>query len=44
MSDWGEPHTKTVAWHDPAIARAAAGKLVGHATTSLVLLGPAQPE
>jgi uncharacterized protein (TIGR00369 family) len=26
---WGEPHTKTVLWHDPAIARDAAATMTG---------------
>lgn len=29
MSDWGEPRSKTVTWHDPAIARACAARMSG---------------
>jgi uncharacterized protein (TIGR00369 family) len=29
MSDWGEPRTRTVTWHDPGIGLAAAARLCG---------------
>ena len=39
MSEWGPARTKTVSWHDPAIALAAASKMAGREFLQAILDG-----
>lgn len=43
MNDWGEPRTKTVAWYDPAIERAAAATMSGREFLQAMIDGRVPP-
>ena len=43
MSGWGEPRTKTVSWHDPAIARSAAATMTGREFLQAMIDGRVPP-
>jgi uncharacterized protein (TIGR00369 family) len=43
VSDWGEPRTKTVSWHDPAIAGAAAATMSGREFLQAMIDGRVPP-
>jgi uncharacterized protein (TIGR00369 family) len=43
VSGWGEPRTKTVLWHDPAISRAAAATMTGREFLQAMIDGRLPP-
>ena len=43
MSDWGRARTKTVTWHDPAIARASAATMPGREFLQAIIDGRVPP-
>ena len=43
MSAWAEPRTKTVSWHDPAIAREAAATMTGREFLQAMIDGRVPP-
>jgi uncharacterized protein (TIGR00369 family) len=43
VSDWGEPRSKTVTWHDPAVARAAGATMPGRAFLQAIIDGRLPP-
>jgi uncharacterized protein (TIGR00369 family) len=43
VSGWGEPRTKTVTWHDPAIAGAAAATMSGREFLQAMIDGRVPP-
>jgi uncharacterized protein (TIGR00369 family) len=43
MSGWGEPRTKTITWHDPAIAGAAAATMSGREFLQAMIDGRVPP-
>jgi uncharacterized protein (TIGR00369 family) len=43
MTDWGVPRTKTVTWHDPAIAGAAAATMTGREFLQAMIDGLVPP-
>jgi uncharacterized protein (TIGR00369 family) len=43
VSDWGEPRSKTVTWHDPAVARAAGATMPGRDFLQAIIDGRLPP-
>lgn len=43
MTDWGEPRTKMITWHDPAIARTAAADMTGREFLEAMIDGRVPP-
>jgi uncharacterized protein (TIGR00369 family) len=43
VSDWGQPRTKTVTWHDPAISGAAATTMSGREFIQAIIDGRLPP-